>query len=61
MQVILKEIHRFWKLRSERKRDNMKVNDFWILPNLKVEARKVVFHSTAAETKAFLKPYFTLL
>lgn len=51
----------FWKLRSERKRDNMKVNDFWILPNLRMEARKVVFHSTAADTKAFLKLYFTVL
>lgn len=39
----------------------MKVNDFWILPDFKVEARKVVFHSTAAKTKAFLKPYFTSL
>lgn len=51
----------FWKLRSERKRDDMKVNDFWILPNLRMEARKVVFHSTAADTKAFLKLYFTVL
>lgn len=35
----------FWKLRSRRKRDNMKVNDIWILPNLRMEVRKVMLFS----------------
>lgn len=59
MQVIAKEIHMFWKLRSERNRDNMKVNDVWILPNWRTEVRKAAFYSTAGKTKACLNLYFT--
>lgn len=62
MQVIAKEIQMFWKLRSRRKRDNMKVNDIWILPNLRMEVRKVMLFSfNSSKKKAHFISYFTLL
>lgn len=55
MQVIAKEFNVFWKLRIERKRDNMKVNDFWILLNLRVEARKSSFSFNSSRDRGIFR------
>lgn len=42
MQATAREISVFSKLSREMKRDSMKVNDFYILQNLRAEVAKVV-------------------